>query len=675
MLTLLAVALVVSLGGASSPHRGEEAMIQPADTASAAPVLRAYELGPHRTPRVVDHATAPVRRDYDARYYRIELDIDFDAGVIHGRTRADVVATAETARIDLDFASTMDVTGVRAMPEGQALGFEHGSDVLSIMLPEPATAGDNVSVEIAYNGRPATTGYGAFVFDTVEGSPVAWSLSEPYGARQWWPSNDHPSDKADSVRIVVTVPDGMKVGSNGVLESVDTQAGRSTFSWVERYPISTYLVSIAAGRYRLFEQTYETPDSIDVGGSATRMPVVHYRYERPEGAVLPPGWAEVMDALPVFEWWFGPYPFASEKYGHAEFSWRGGMEHQTLSSMGGDAVALMAHELAHQWFGDSVTLDSWPHLWLNEGFASYAELLYWEAMADRYPDAFEAGLAADHQQARTATGTLVVEDTSSIDNLFASNRVYAKGSAVLHMLRRVVGDDAFRMILQRYANHPSLQYGTATTDDLRAVAESVHGADLSWFFHQWVTDGTGFPRYEADYWIDEAEGGYEVRMQLRQTQEPPESNIDVFIMPVDVEIEHESGTLRTTIWNDRRIQDITFSVPDLPRQPRIDPHGDILRAPAITANLSPDEPVEFSAVVYPNPTTGRSTLQFALDQAAPVVLMVFDALGREVSRSEARHLPRGYHRLDVDLDDAAAGRYLLRLEAGRESAVIPVTKL
>ncbi len=667
---LLAVALLIC--GASLPDSGEVAFASRADTSL---VLRAYELGIHERPHGLDAWASSTPRHYDAHYYRIELDIDFDARIIHGRTRADVMATSPLSRVDLDFASDMDVERVRLLPGGGEVSFEHEADILSVILPGRVEAGNGVSIEIDYSGRPAHTGFGAFVFDAVAGSPVAWSLSEPWGARQWWPSNDHPSDKADSVRIVVTVPEGMSVGSNGVLESVETSAGRTTFNWFERYPISTYLVSIAAGDYRVFEQTYSTPDTIDLGGSATQMPIVHYRYERPTGAVLPSGWAEVLDALPVFEWWFGRYPFAREKYGHIEFSWRGGMEHQTLSSMGGDEVALMAHELAHQWFGDSVTLEFWPHLWLNEGFASYAELLYWEAMVDRYPDAFRAGLAADHQLARTAEGTLVVRDTTSIDRLFASNRVYAKGSAVLHMLRKVVGDNAFRTILQRYAGHPSLQYGTATTGDFRHVAESVHGADLSWFFEQWVTEGTGFPQYEADYWVEDVDEGYAVRLQLRQMQSLPESNTDVFVMPIEIEIEHGSGVHRSSVWNDRRVQNFVFTVPDLPRQPRIDPRADILRGAAIPVTLSPDAPLGFSATAYPNPTSSVVTLQITLDHTRPANLSVYDMLGREVKRPQEHLLSRGYHRLDVDLSDLSAGRYLIRLDAGGEQVVVPITRL
>jgi len=667
---LLAVALLIS--GASLPDSGEEAFASRADTSL---VLRAYELGIHERPRVPDVSTPSAPRGYDARYYRIELDIDFDARIIHGRTRADVMATSSLSRIDLDFASNMNVERVRLLPDGGEVSFEHEADILSVILPAAAGQDERVSVEVDYSGRPEPTGFGAFVFDVVAGTPVAWSLSEPWGARQWWPSNDHPSDKADSVRVVVTVPEGMSVGSNGVLESVETSAGRTTFNWIERYPISTYLVSIAAGNYRLFEQAYSTPDTIDLGGSTTQMPIVHYRYERPAGAALPSGWAEVLDALPVFEWWFGRYPFASEKYGHIEFSWRGGMEHQTLSSMGGDEVALMAHELAHQWFGDAVTLESWPHLWLNEGFASYAELLYWEAMVDRYPDAFRAGLAADHQLARTAEGTLVARDTTSIDRLFASNRVYAKGSAVLHMLRKVVGDNAFRTVLQRYAGHPSLQYGTATTGDFRRVAESVHGGDLSWFFEQWVTEGTGFPQYEADYWVENVDEGYDVRLQLRQTQSPPESNTDVFIMPIEIEIEHDSGIYRSSVWNDRRVQNFVFTVPDLPRQPRIDPGADILRGAAIPVTLSPDAPLGYSATAYPNPTSSVVTLQITVDHTGPAILSVYDVLGREVMRPQEHLLSRGYHRLDIDLSDLTAGRYLIRLDVGGEQVVVPITRL
>src|SRR5690606_33013280 len=178
-----------------------------------------------------------------------------------------------------------------------------------------------VAVEVDYEGQPQASGFGAFVFTSRDEQPVAWTLSEPYGARAWWPGKDHPSDKADSARVTVTVPEGLRVGSNGRLVAVTEHAGTVTYDWVVRYPIAPYLLSLAVGPYAAFEQTYVRPDSLAATLGPRSLPVLHYRYTSDGTATLPDGWAEVLDALAVFEWWFGPYPFAEEKYGHAEVGW------------------------------------------------------------------------------------------------------------------------------------------------------------------------------------------------------------------------------------------------------------------------------------------------------------------------------------------------------------------
>ena len=271
--------------------------------------------------------------------------------------------------------------------DGAPLAFTHGGYVLAIDLPATVPAGEVLAVEVDYEGTPSSAGFGAFEARLLDGQPVAWTLSEPYFAREWWPCKDHPSDKADSTRVTVTVPEGLRVGSNGLLESEITEAGRTTYTWFERYPITTYLVSIAVGPYAVFEQTYVRPDSLVALYGPLELPILHYKYVDPRQTSLPSGWAEALEMMPVFESWFGPYPFPLEKYGHAEFGWGGGMEHQTMSSMGGFNTSLVAHELAHMWFGDLITMNSWPHLWLTEGFASYSELLYFESQAARGPGA------------------------------------------------------------------------------------------------------------------------------------------------------------------------------------------------------------------------------------------------------------------------------------------------
>ena len=561
------------------------------------------------------HATA-VRSGastaFDAIYYHLQITFDFPQQRIVGTTRVEGVFTMARAELRLDLLSNLTVRAVRD-DTGSPLAFTHTNHVLAIDLGMTVAAGGRIAVDIEYEGQPQDTGFGAFAFSSRGGQPVAWTLSEPYGARAWWPGKDHPSDKADSARVTVTVPRGLRVGSNGMLVSVEEDAETATYDWVVRYPIAPYLLSLAVGPYAAFEQTYVRPDSLAARLGPLSLPVLHYKYTAGGAATLPEGWAEVLDALAVFEWWFGPYPFPEEKYGHAEFGWGGGMEHQTMSSMGSSNVSLVTHELAHQWFGDAVTTRTWPHLWLNEGFASYAEVLYWEAMADRYPGWAESVLRLDQRSARTAEGTLVVEDTSSVGSLFAGNRVYAKGSAVLHMLRHVLGDTAFRETLQAYLTDPALAYGTAVTADFQRVAEAVSGRSLDAFFRQWVTEGTGYPSYRVTV-SDRpaAEGGFEVGVTVRQIQTAEQANVAVFEMPVTLAIETTMGEQRFVVENTKREQTFTLHVDAEPTAVRFDPDDDLLRDETVIDFESFDPPAAFAFAVMPNPAAGAFQIRAEL---------------------------------------------------------------
>ncbi|MEX0747261.1 MAG: M1 family aminopeptidase, partial [Rhodothermales bacterium] len=506
----------------------------------------------------------------------------------------------------------------------------------------------------------------------------AWSLSEPYGARQWWPCRDHPSDKADSVRVTVTVPDIMQVGSNGLLEQVvENGDGTHTFDWFSRYPIATYLVSIAAGVYDVYNQTYVRPDTLGLPPLA--LPITHYAYRGSnvyEGTSVDYGWNRVVDVLPIEEFWFGGYPFSAEKYGHAQVTFGGGMEHQTMSSMGGSYVGLIAHELAHQWFGDLITTKTWPHLWLNEGFATYAELLTWQARRDVSPGTYEAVFDLYYRRALNASGTLVVQDTLDVGSLFASEKVYSKGGMVLHMLRGMTGDSLFREILRAYTSSDVVRYGSATTADFRLISETVTGLDLETFFSQWVTNGTGFPMYEVWWTREGTDDGYQVAVTIEQTQRPPTSNVDVFVMPVTIRVETTGGGEDFTVLSDERLQTFTFQVSQFPEAILFDPERKILKQAnvgSVGAWMEEKPPVLRSLVVYPNPVAGILRVEGDLETPIRVRVALYDALGRRI-RMLMDQVTGGISGA-WDLGDLSPGIYLLEVVTPHGTSVRPVAVL
>ena len=614
--------------------------------------------------------TSFASENFDAGYYHLVLDLRLDQEYLYGQTRITgrVVGTSMVS-LSLDFSSNMIVDSVWA-ENGNPLLFSHEDDVVTVPLPAPAMVGSEVTVYIAYRGKPMQEGWGTFVFGHLSNDdPYVWSLSEPYGAREWWPSKDHPSDKADSVRVSLTVPRDMLAGSNGLLETtIENTDGTTTYDWFSRYPIASYLVSLAVGRYDQFVQTYSRPDSLATIWGDLDLPILHYAYQETnvyDGTDEYYGWSRVVDVLPVLEYWFGPYPFPEEKYGHAHVTFGGGMEHQTMTSMGNSSVGLITHELAHMWFGDKITMRYWPHLWLNEGFATYAELLYWQSQSELYPNTYNQVFSTYYDRARTAPGTLIVEDTTSVSNLFRHSRVYSKGGMVLHMLRGMLGDETFREILRTYATDEAVQYGTAVTEDFQRVSESVSGQDLDIFFRQWVTEGTGHPVYEVGWGYRPVAWGYEVIVTVDQTQEEPASSVPVFTMPVTIAVQSNLGEQRFTVMNNQRNQTYVIETLHAPNNVIFDPDENILRNRYIEAlrnNEMPAIPLTTEITArYPNPTKSDLYVNMMLAKTGPVRLSLYDELGRLQRTFFDGNMPGGSHTFWFSLEDLASGTYFLSL--------------
>ncbi len=612
----------------------------------------------------------------DVTYYHLDLDVDLTGSTIDGVVRIEgTVKGSAMSLLVLDLAPEMIVSSVK-LPDLTPLAFSHIGYTLSITLPAPVSVGGTVRVDVAYAGTPSSGGFGYFVFGNHASGRYAWSLSEPYGSRQWWPCKDHPADKADSVRVTVTVPSTYRVGSQGTLVSEISAGGFTTYDWVSNYPISSYLVSIAVGKYVRYQNSYVRPPALASLYGPLVMPLDDLVYNDTTPG-RPAGWANVADALAVFEEWYGPYPFASEKYGHAEVTFGGGMEHQTMSSMGGSSVSLVSHELAHQWYGDKLSPKTWPHLWLNEGFATYSELVYWQARAATYPGVYESTLASRYNSAKSALGTLVLEDTASVNNMFNYNRVYAKGAVVLHMLRFVVGDTNFKNILSEYAADPAVRYGVAVTNDFKRVAETVSGMDLAAFFTQWVTTGTGYPTYRTSAsWVPDGPG-YTVYVGVEQTQTMPQSNVPVFKMPLIIAVQTTSGEERFRVDNTRRIEMFEVSVASEPTSVSIDPDAVILRSTTIATGIVDRPPAARLAIHSLVPNPARNTVSIEYDAAVPgdMTLDIFDVAGRRVHSQAMSSGGAGVRVERVDTSRLAAGIYFLRLgtptaQATRKFAVV-----
>lgn len=430
----------------------------------------------------------------------------------------------------LDLSNEMQINWIR---RGQNdLTFNHSDDqLLTVILGNTLQPGEIDSITINYEGAPPSGGFGSFEQSTHADAPIIWTLSEPYGSRDWWPAKQDLIDKIDSLDIYVTTPLGNLAASNGKLESIIQEDSTLIHHWVHRYPIVNYLVAVAVTNYEAYSHFVELENG-------DTLEILNYVY--PEN--LQAAMAATTASVPIMQFFnekFGLYPFASEKYGHAQFGWSGGEEHQTMSFMGGFSFGLVAHEMAHQWFGNKVTCGSWHDIWLNEGFATYLAALLLEEIdpAGQWETWKSTMINSITSQ---PGGSVYVPDTTNVLRIFSGRLSYNKGSYLLHMLRWIMGDDAFYQSLRKYLDGAGTAYEFARTRDLQQYLEDESGLDLDGFFMDWFY-GEGFPSYDLKY----STQGDSLVMFLSQTTS--HASVDFFEMPVPIHVTINGNTQQVII--------------------------------------------------------------------------------------------------------------------------------
>jgi aminopeptidase N len=585
-----------------------------------------------------------VQSYYDVKYYCLQLDIDPSTKVVKGNVLIDgIVVKKGLSQIDLNLTDGMNIDSV--LVAGLKTTYTYSGNILLVNLNTTYVPNTNFKIKVYYNGKPSATGFGSFSFSTVSGKNVFWSLSEPFGARDWWPCKDIPEDKADSADMIITVPKEMVVASNGLLRNTTETADKKTYYWHESYPIPTYLISVAGYPYYVYKNYY-------VYSPTDSMQLQHYLYSDNSSKKLLCD--KTLNMLKIYSDLFGQYPFIKEKYGHADCGFSGGMEHQTCTSLGAWDEMIVAHELSHQWWGDMITCKDFHHIWLNEGFATYSEALYAEKKNGT------AGYKNEmNGSAYYGSGTIYVDNLNNQDRIFSSDLSYNKGSWVLHMLRHVVSDSMFFNILRTYYNNILFKYGTATTEDFQHVCESIYGKDLTWFFTEWIY-GEYYPYYNT-IWSKTAEGsGMRLNLRITQTQ----SN-QVFKMPIDLTVTTAAGDTTFIIWDTLKTQEYNFYFNRSISAITLDKDGWILKKVTNildTFSGNDSKPYEFNLEQnYPNPFNNSTKIYFTIPEKGYVKINIYDINGRKVKELSSKEYEKGRHSINFSGDGLPSGTYLYEL--------------
>ncbi|WP_224998006.1 M1 family aminopeptidase [Cesiribacter sp. SM1] len=517
-------------------------------------------------------------------------------------------------------------------------------DLLRIDLPAAVATNTVDSVTVYYQGTPPNTGYGSFVQRSHSGAPIIWTLSQPYGAKDWWPCKQSLTDKIDSIDIVVRTPAGNRAASNGVLVSETEEGSDKVYHWRHRYPIATYLVAVAVTNYVAFT------DLVPYDNSAIE--VLNYVYPESEASFRQQS-KNVVGMMQLFNRLFGLYPFADEKYGHAQFGWSGGMEHQTMSFMVNLNYDLMAHELAHQWFGNKVTCGSWQDIWVNEGFATYLTGLTKEHLSSP-EDWYNWKRSKILSVTAYPGGSVWVRDTTSIDELFSGRLSYNKGAYLLHMLRWVVGDEAFYRGINNYLQDPALAYGFARAEDVKRHLESSSGKNLTEFFNDWYY-GEGYPMYRLIW----QQNDDHVSLSLSQSSSVPAS-VSFFEMPVPVLFRDSTGSqeMIKVFQHSEQEQNFEAEIPFKVAEVVLDPELWLLSPTPVVESQA--EVMEASLKLYPNPTNTKITLEAGQELTFSEVILL-DVQGRQLKL----HNAKGRRKLEISTKGLATGTYILRINTNQ----------
>ena len=481
--------------------------------------------------------------NYDVQHYLIDLEfIPVSKSVTGSVTITAQSLVAGLQHVILDFYTNPQIT-ISSIKRGTTvLSYSRPTHQIDVTLDQAFGPGQTFEIKITYSGVPVSVD-DSISWQKINGGfpgTAVSTLSEPVGARTWWPCKDRPDDKA-TVEEWWTVPSTWTATGNGKLVGTTVLANnRTQYRWQMTDPLTTYLVSIAATAYATVNQTYTTL----TGGT---MPITHYVYVGDESKAQT-SFSELPNMIAFFAHTWGEYPFVEDKYGMSAFIWGGGMEHSTNTSYGYQLITgthtydyIVAHELAHQWWGDAVSPATWADVWLNEGFATYGEA--------RWAENLGGGVGyRNYMQSLYSSSFGTVYNPS---NLFGST-VYDKGAWCLHMLRGILGDVSFDLAMRDwYTQNDNL---SATTAQFQATMEARYGASLDFFFQRYVY-ASGYPTYQ--YGVATANlgnGTYRSTVRILQTQ----ASQVLFTMPVRVTLLTGAGNVTQTVWNNQLDQDFTL---------------------------------------------------------------------------------------------------------------------
>lgn len=590
--------------------------------------------------------------NYDLYYHRMNWYIDPSVNQISGYVCSYFAATSSMSQMEFELNQIMTVDSI--IYHNSNLSFTHANNIILINLPSTITPWSQDSIFIYYHGTPPQgVGFGSFIQDDHNGAPIIWTLSEPFGAPDWWPCKNSLSDKIDSIDVYITTPNAYRAASNGLLVSENTAGSNKIYHWKHRYPIVTYLIALAVTNYSVYSDFAQLQNGT--------LEILNYVF--PED--LNDAQQQTPDLIPVMQLYdslFSDYPFLNEKYGHAQFGWGGGMEHQTMTFIVNFGYDLMAHELAHQWFGDKVTCHSWHDIWINEGFATFLTGLTYYFLNTNNAWKYWKQYNVDDITSEP-DGSVYCDDTTNVSIIFSGRLSYNKGAMVLNMLRVKIGDSAMFSCMKNFITDPQLSYSFAETDDFREHAEAASGMNLVDFFQDWIY-GQGYPIYSLHTTIHP-----DSIVDLIITQQQSHPSVYYFELPVPVKFSNNTKDTLLFFDNTYDGQVYSFKLNFIPNTTTFDPEYELIAK--IDNNIVNIEENNLSAHnIYPNPFNNIINIENNNNQFDRIEIYnieskkVFEKTFKEAvnkTQIDLKHLKQGVYFLKIISTDNIFIQHIVKL--------------
>jgi aminopeptidase N len=586
-------------------------------------------------------------QNYDVRFYFLNLNISDTSTYIEGHVAVYITINDHTGpQIMLDMLYLLNADSVRV--NQKKASFSHNENMLNVTLPDLPAGDSLVVVDVFYHGLGKNAGEVPGVFNKSNASVnkrVTWTLSESFHALSWFPCKQSLTDKADSVYVFLSTDRNLKAGSNGLLTaSKDLPENRVRYEWKCRHPIDYYLISFAVCDYMDYSFYAPVNDTDSVL-------VQNYIYNNEDFFNQNKSLIDkTSDLIRLYSGLFGDYPFKDEKYGHCIAPSGGGMEHQTMTTLVNFSFLLVAHELSHQWFGDYVTCKTWQDIWINEGFASYSEYLANQHLVSQ--SEADSWIVRTQDYVKSIPGGSVyvpAEFANNEDRIFDFRLTYAKGAAIIHMIRQEIGnDELFFTILKefliRYKN------STATGNDFRDLCTEMTGRSFDQFFEQWYY-GEGFPVLAVN-WFQRNDTLYVRSLETPSSTTPLFNSLveyQVSLTSHDTIITHrqESGLDNWQVYLHGQISSVI-----------VDPHHWLLMDVSGVSRIGNKQETHF--MLTPNPARDKITLHFT-DPVYNYKLYLADSSGRILFTEGANDSEK-----IIDVSKLAKGMYFVIVKEKNE---------